>query len=205
MDAKIQQFITNLVDTFQLDEAQLNEMWATMDTPTTKVVPDAKKNTCNHLFTKGGKRGEMCGVKVATDNGFCSKHLNVGKKEWEELFVSQIPETLVGCYKAEKQNFMVSGEKLTRNTANNAAAWIMVLCKNESTAADLNDDMRFALMMSFIHPVFDRAQYFRNRPTTPDESNVDEYKKYEGAKVEYECAKKIYASQYPGKFINLCN
>ena len=92
---------------------------------------------------------------------------------------------------------MVLGEKLTRNTANNAAAWIIVLDKKHADFS--NDDMGFALRMSFIHPVFDRAQYFKNRPTAPDESNVDEYKKYESVKAEYECAKKIYASQYPEK------
>ncbi len=202
MDAKIQQFITNLVDKFQLDEAQLKEMWVTVDTPPTAEAPvDTPKSTkkmpftCNHIFTK--KSGNVCNVKVATENGFCSKHLLVGKKKWEELLFSQIPEAVIEYYKAEKKNLMVAGEKLTRTTANNAAAWIMVLYKEEY-AADFNNDMQFAFTMSFIHPVFDRAQYFKNRPTAPDESNVDEYKKYECAKAEYECAKKIYASQYLG-------
>lgn len=95
---------------------------------------------------------------------------------------------------------MVAGEKLSRTTANNAAAWIMVLYKDGPTSdsTDFELDMQFAFMMSFIHPVFDRAQYFKNRPTAPEESNVDEYKKYECVRVEFEHAKKIYASQYPG-------
>lgn len=200
MDAKIQQFITNLVDTFQLDEAQLKEMWITVDTPTVTIeaptaeAKSAKKApfTCNHITKKSGN---VCSVKVATENGFCSKHNIVGKKEWEELLFAQIPETVVKYYKAEKKNLMVAGEKLSRTTANNAAAWIMILYKDEH-AADFSNDMRFAFMMSFIHPVFDRAQYFKNRPTAPDESNVDEYKKYECIKAEYEHAKTIYASQY---------
>lgn len=204
MDAKIQQFITNLVDTFQLNESQLKEMWATteapIDTPMdTTEVKSVKKVpfTCNHIFTKKG--GNVCSVKVATENGFCSKHLTVGKKKWEELVFAQIPETVVKYYK-EKKNLMVAGEKLSRTTANNAAAWIMVLYKDGPTSdsTDFELDMQFAFMMSFIHPVFDRAQYFKNRPTAPEESNVDEYKKYECVRVEFEHAKKIYASQYPG-------
>lgn len=210
MDAKIQQFITNLVDTFQLNEAQLKDMWATVDTPPvepmdtmveaptcTAEVKSAKKGpfTCNHIFTKTG--GNVCSVKVATENGFCSKHLRVGKKKWEELVFAQIPETVVKYYKAEKKNLMIAGEKLTRATANNAAAWVMVLYKPTANSTDFELDMQFAFRMSFTHPVFDRAQYFKNRPTAPEESNVDEYKKYERAKVQFECAKKIYASQYP--------
>ena len=141
MDAKIQQFITNLVDTFQLNEAQLKEMWITVDTPPTAEAPmdtmveapieapidtaevkSTKKVpfTCNHIFTK--KSGNVCNVKVATANGFCSKHLTVGKKKWEELVFAQIPDAAIEYYKAEKKNLMVAGEKPTRATANKVSA-----------------------------------------------------------------------------------
>jgi len=205
MDAKIQQFITNLVDTFQLNEAQLKEMWITVDTPPTAEAPmdtaevkSTKKApfTCNHIFTK--KSGNVCNVKVATANGFCSKHISVGQKKWEELVFAQIPDAAIEYYKAEKKNLMVAGEKPTRATANNVAAWVMILYKNGPTAdsTDFELDMQFAFM-TFTHPVFGLAHYFKNC-TAPDESNVDEYKKYECVRVEFEHAKKIYASQYPG-------
>lgn len=100
MDAKIQQFITNLVDTFQLNEAQLKEMWITVDTPPTAEAPmdtaEVKSTkqvpfTCNHITKKSGN---VCSVKVATENGFCSKHLTVGKKKWEELVFEQMPSSI---------------------------------------------------------------------------------------------------------------
>ena len=48
MNAKVQQFISNLVAEFQLDEARVNEMWKMVDTvapvtttkETEQIVPD---------------------------------------------------------------------------------------------------------------------------------------------------------------------
>ena len=48
MNAKIQQFIANLVDEFQMDETRLNEMWKEVE-PT---VEEEETMTCWHIFTK---------------------------------------------------------------------------------------------------------------------------------------------------------
>jgi hypothetical protein len=218
MNAKVQQFISNLVAEFQLDEARVNEMWKMVDTAapvtttketpvtTTKETPVTTK--CSHIFTKGTKEGEKCGkavrkgsdlcsvhakscekkiakvsfscnhtfnkgtkegkkcsVKVTSEHGFCSKHAEKDKKmsmkKWEDILFSQIPEILVKYYKNEKD--YMDGAKLTRATANNVAAWIMVKYDtyfvHEDPAdyfngmVDFHEQMRDALMASDFHPL----------------------------------------------------
>lgn len=165
--------------------------------------------SCNHTFNKGNKEGERCSVKVATEHGFCSKHTapnendkKMSLKKWEGILFSQIPEILVKYYKQEKD--YLDGAKLTRTTANNVAAWILLKYETHfvhEDPADYNDgvvdfhsDMRDSLSDYDVHPAYMMAAYFDDNANVPDESNVDEYNEY---KAEYERAKKIYASQYP--------
>jgi len=261
MNAKVQQFISNLVAEFQLDEARVNEMWKMVDTvapvtttketpvTTTKETPVTTKCShtftkgikegekcgktvkkgcdfcaahskstkvsfsCNHTFNKGNKEGERCSVKVATENGRCSKHTipdendkKMSLKKWEGILFSQIPEILVKYYKQEKD--YLDGAKLTRTTANNVAAWILLKYEtyfvHEDPAdysngiIDFHSEMRDSLTDFDVHPANTMmAGYFDDDANVPDESNVDEYKMYNEGKAEYERAKKIYASQYP--------
>ena len=84
MNAKVQQFISNLVAEFQLDEAELNEMWKMIDAPvtieeapvTTKEAPVTTKEAtkCLHTFSKGTKEGEKCGKTVKKGGDFCATH-----------------------------------------------------------------------------------------------------------------------------------
>lgn len=240
MYAKIQQFISNLVDEFQLNEAELNEMWNKIDAPVTsddettcshtfkkgsndgkKCDKVAKKNgfctvhgkktiafTCSHTFNKGKNDGKKCSVKVTTENGRCSKHTIVDEnnkklsmKKWEAILFSQIPEILVKYYKQEKE--YLDDTNLTRATANNAAAWILLKYEtyfiHEDPAdyfngnIDFHSEMRDALDGARIHPL-DKIVFDTDAPV-PDEDDEDEWKEYNENKAEYDIAKKIYASQ----------
>ena len=246
MDAKIQQFIANLVDEFQMDEARLNEMWKMIETPVTTTTTGCshmftkgtkegeqcgktvkkgddfcathgKKSkkvsfSCNHFFTKGTKEGKKCTVKVATENGRCSKHTipdendkKLSLKKWEEILFSQIPEILVTYYK-EEQDYLEDA-KLTRKTANNVAAWIMIKyetyfihedpAKYFNGRVDFHEEMRTALVSSDTHPAKKPVEYFYDEAHAPDESDPRLYKMYKRDMEQYDLAKKIYASQYP--------
>ena len=247
MNAKIQQFIANLVDEFQMDETRLNEMWKEVETPAedeeetmtcwhiftkgtnngkrcSKVVKKggfctahSKKNDkvffeCNHIFTKGKKDGEKCSVKVATKDGMCSKHTipdendkKMGMKRWEQHLFMQIPDRLQGYYTNEKEYLV--GAKLTRTTANNVAAWIMVKYETYfvhqepsdyfNGIIDFHQQMRDALLASDIHPVHKMAEYFDPEDPAPSESDALVYELYLQDKARYDVAKKMYASQYP--------
>ena len=128
-------------------------------------------------------------------------------KKWEGILFSQIPEILVKYYKQEKD--YLDGAKLTRTTANNVAAWILLKYETHfvhEDPADYNDgvvdfhsDMRDSLTDYDVHPAYmmaDANVYMMADANVPDESNVDEYNEYNEYKAEYELAKKIYASQY---------
>lgn len=153
-------------------------------------------NTCNHIYTKGKKNGEKCIIRVSTANGFCAKHDELKKilsvKEWEEVLFSQIPAGFQ--QKCEDARICNDCPKLTRTTANNVAAWIMVT--RAANIYPLKHDDLAACIKVYTHPLHDIADYFEYT-SVPLESDVDSYNKYMEYKVAYECAKKIYASQYP--------
>lgn len=253
MNAQVQQFISNLVAEFQLDEAELNKMWNSVDTPVTtkcshtfsKGTKDGKKCgkavkkgsdlcaahskssekkmvkvsfSCNHTFNKGVKKGKRCSVKVAMENGRCSKHIipdendnkKISLKKWEEILFSQIPEILVKYYKDDKD--YLEDAKLTRATANNVAAWILIKYEtyfvHEDPAnyfngmVDFHEQMRGALLNSDCHPIDKMADYFDDDANVPDKRDVYEYEMYNEGMAEYKWAqenlpkpKKIYGSK----------
>lgn len=157
---------------------------------------------CSHTFNRGNKRGERCSVKVDTENGRCSKHTTSTKlslKKWEAIVLSQIPEQLVEYYTSEKEEYL-DDSNLTRATANNVAAWILVKHASfriqnffEEEYADFTGQMRDALDWSSVHPAKKMAEYFDDTPV-PAEGDAA-YAGYMEYKAEYECAKKVYASQ----------
>lgn len=138
---------------------------------------------------------EFC-VKVATKHELTRK---MSLKRWEMILFSQIPKILHSYYKEETGPYYLDDTNLTRKTANNAAAWIMVKYEtyfiHENPAdyyngrVDFHEEMRDALGDSYVHPADKLAEYFS--------TVLDDDEEYETRKAEYECAKKIYASQYP--------
>lgn len=171
-----------------------------------------KHFSCNHIFTRGTKKGEKCTVKVATDEGMCSKHTipdendkKMGMKKWEQHLFMQIPDRLLRYYTKEKEYLV--GAKLTRTTANNVAAWIMVKYETYfvhqepsdyfNGIIDFHQQMRDALLASDIHPVDKIAEYFDPEAPAPSGSDAREYELYLQDKAKYDAAKKMYASQYP--------
>ena len=120
-------------------------------------------------------------------------------KKWEAILFSQIPRQLVKYYNSEKEEYL-DDSNLTRATANNVAAWIIVKHASfriqnffEEEYADFTGQMRDALDWSSVHPVTTMAEYFDNTPV-PDEGDA-EYDGYMEYMAEYECAKKVHASQ----------
>lgn len=149
MNARVEQFIANLVETFGHTQADLNEMWEQTDTDTVvveeTVIEEEKKSVdsskCTVTLTRGKGAGKQCDKAAKKGGDLCTVHSkksgekkdkkSVEKKsgdkkltvkKWEEILFSQIPEHLVHVYRNETR-FLIH-VKLTRTTANNVAAWI---------------------------------------------------------------------------------
>lgn len=139
--------------------------------------------TCNHVFGKkaGQNEGKRCSVKVSKDGGLCSKHTPVPAdqkklsiKKWEEVMLPQIPYQLVKYYHEEKN--YIHRTKLTRRTANNAAAWILVKYYGlpPGSVVDFQRQMREALVWSDVHPINKMNQYFYEPEYMPAAIKRDE-------------------------------
>lgn len=198
MNARVEQFIANLAKTFGHTQTQLNEMWEQTDVVV--VEKNAEKKKCTFTLTQGINFGKECGKAVKKGGDLCTMHSKkmsdkkktppptgdedkkvkkttptdkkLSEKKWEDIFLSQIPQHFADYYREDKR--FVAHVKLTRTTANNAAAWINggELCEAlfrekyselPGGKADFRRRMRDSLVMAHIHPTDKMAQYHVDR------------------------------------------
>lgn len=186
MNARVEQFIANLAETFGHTPAQLNEMWEQTGAEQTCAVEE--KKTCTVTLTRGKGAGKQCDKAAKKGGDLCTVHSKktieedkkdkksvekkLSEKKWEDALFAQIPEHLVQVYRNEKR--FVASVRLTHTTANNAAAWINggELCDELFRAkyselpegkADAIRRMRDSLVMAHVHPTDKMAQYHVDR------------------------------------------
>ena len=85
MDAKMEQFVTDIVNRYDIDLDELIEMWEQVDAQFVEA-------TCTHIFTKGDNRGAKCGKK-AKKGDLCTRHFSSQEKKMFNSFHNRIKIT----------------------------------------------------------------------------------------------------------------
>ena len=72
IDITIRDFIDLISLKYKLDAKELNDIWNNkLHLNSDKKTKD---NICQHIFTRGPRKGEQCDCKIKLDCKFCSKH-----------------------------------------------------------------------------------------------------------------------------------
>ena len=83
IDVQMGDFISRVSTKYNIDADELTSMWnggGTVETPkveTPKVNVEKPVNTCQHMWSKGARKGTLCGCQVKNPaKTYCVKHIN---------------------------------------------------------------------------------------------------------------------------------